>query len=308
MTCKNIRLNFLIVLFLFLLIDYTPVLAQIGRFYSPDENLSSSLINQIYQDKRGFIWIATENGLNKFDGMKFSTYKHMPEDESSLKNDYVRTVFEDSSGNFWIGCIDGLMIYDRASDSFKEIPMYNGDKRVNPHVTRIIETRNKEIWITTSGQGAFSIKNLWIGSENDGLNLYSPKTGKIQTFTAPSRIMSNNISSIAEDRQGNLFVGTLTGGLNRYNQKTKNFEVVPYNKGLPLMVKDLLVSKENLLYIGTEGQGLKYYNSEKNVVEDYESGSALIDFTKGKIYSILQDKDDNLWLGVSQKGIIFTMV
>lgn len=335
MTCKNIRLNFLIVLFLFLLIDYTPVLAQIGRFYSPDENLSSSLINQIYQDKRGFIWIATENGLNKFDGMKFSTYKHIPEDESSLKNDYVRTVFEDSSGNFWIGCIDGLMIYDRASDSFKEIPMYNGDKRVNPHVTRIIETRNKEIWITTSGQGAFSIKkhkdevraevrlrdiltsnylylifedshgNLWIGSENDGLNLYSPKTGKIQTFTAPSRIMSNNISSIAEDRQGNLFVGTLTGGLNRYNQKTKNFEVVPYNKGLPLMVKDLLVSKENLLYIGTEGQGLKYYNSEKNVVEDYESGSALIDFTKGKIYSILQDKDDNLWLGVSQKGIIF---
>ena len=149
MTCKNIRLNFLIVLFLFLLIDYTPVLAQIGRFYSPDENLSSSLINQIYQDKRGFIWIATENGLNKFDGMKFSTYKHIPEDESSLKNDYVRTVFEDSSGNFWIGCIDGLMIYDRASDSFKEIPMYNGDKRVNPHVTRIIETRNKEIWITT---------------------------------------------------------------------------------------------------------------------------------------------------------------
>ena len=83
--------------------------------------------------------------------------------------------------------------------------MYNGDKRVNPHVTRIIETRNKEIWITTSGQGAFSIKkhkdevraevrlrdiltsnylylifedshgNLWIGSENDGLNLYSPQ-------------------------------------------------------------------------------------------------------------------------------------
>ena len=77
---------------------------------------------------------------------------------------------------------------------------------------------------------------------------------------------------------------------------------------LEIILDKMNISKENLLYIGTEGQGLKYYNSEKNVVEDYESGSALIDFTKGKIYSILQDKDDNLWLGVSQKGIIFTMV
>lgn len=335
MTCKNIRLNISFILCFFFLVNYTSVLAQIGRFYSPDGNLSSSLINQIYQDKKGFIWIATENGLNKFDGMKFSTYKHIPENTSSLKSDYVRTLFEDSNGNFWVGCIDGLMLYDRASDSFREVKMYNGNKQVFPHVTCIIETRNKEIWITTSGQGVFSVRNhngetraevrlrdiltsnylylmfedslgnLWIASENDGLNLYSPKTGKIEAFTAPGTITSNNISSIAEDRQGNLFVGILTGGLHKYNAKTKSFEVIQYYKRTQLMVKDLLVSKENILYIGTEGQGLKVYNPDKNIVEDYETGSALIDFTKGKIYSILQDKDNNLWLGISQKGILF---
>lgn len=336
MTIKNIRLNTCIISSLLLLMSYLPALSQVGRFYSPDEDLSNSLINQIYQDKKGFIWVATENGLNKFDGMKFSIYKHIEGDASSLKNDYVRTVFEDSEGDFWVGCINGLMKYDRASDAFQEVDMYKGPKLVTPHVTRIIETRNKEIWISTSGQGVFSVRksvsgiradvqlagaltsnylnlifedsrgNLWIGSENNGLNMYSPKSRKIETFTVANGITNNNISSIAEDKQGNLFVGTLTGGINKYNPKRKTFEIVPYNKGSQLMVKDLLISKDNTLYIGTDGQGLKLYNRENNVVQDYEqSGSIPFDFTKGKIHSILQDRDNSLWLGIFQKGIIY---
>ena len=77
--------------------------AQTGKFYSTDKELSNSLINAVYQDRKGFIWIATENGLNKFDGTRFSIYRHNATDSTSLKNNYVRTLFEDSRGNFWIG-------------------------------------------------------------------------------------------------------------------------------------------------------------------------------------------------------------
>ena len=313
----------------------TSIIAQIGKFYSPDKDLSNSLINQVYQDKKGFIWIATENGLNKFDGTKFTIYMHSSDDSTSIKNNYVRTIFEDTSGNFWVGCINGLMKYDWAGNSFKEIKMYKEGKQVNPHITRIIESRDGEIWIATSGQGVFSIKkgdsdfrpesrlsnllnsiylnsifedskgNLWIGSENNGLNLYNPSTKEIKTFTASDGISSDNISSIAEDEQGNIFVGTLTKGLNKYNTETQKFEEIPYRSNIQLLIKDLLLSKDNNLYIGTDGQGLKLYNKEKNVVEDYEIISAPFDFSTGKVHSILQDRDNNFWLGIFQKGIIF---
>lgn len=129
--------------------------AQTGKFYSTDHELSSSLINQLYQDSKGYIWIATEYGLNVFDGMRFSIYKHNAKDSTSLKNNYVRSLFEDSQKRFWVGCIDGLLQYDPHSDSFHEIPLIREEKQVYPHIMHITELRNGEIWIATSGQGIF---------------------------------------------------------------------------------------------------------------------------------------------------------
>lgn len=92
--------------------------AQTGKVYTTDMGLSSSLINQIFQDQQGFVWVATEYGLNKFDGLRFTNYRHVSADSSSIKNNYVRTLFEDSRCNLLVGCIDGLMKYDRETDTF----------------------------------------------------------------------------------------------------------------------------------------------------------------------------------------------
>jgi signal transduction histidine kinase/ligand-binding sensor domain-containing protein/AraC-like DNA-binding protein len=310
-------------------------IGQTGRFYSPDEELSNSLINQIYQDQRGFIWIATEYGLNKFDGKKFTIYKRSQSDTTSLKNNYVRSIFEDSNGNFWVGCINGLMRYDWATNSFEEIKMYNNNRIVTPHITQIMEARNGDIWLATSGLGLFvmrektekhfaetvlvnklnsnylstvfedSNENLWIGTEYNGVNLYNPATGEIRFFDAPDGINGNNISSITEDKQGNLFVGTLTHGLSIYNRENGIFQQITHIGNEQLMVKTLHLSQENILYIGTDGQGLKIYDHEKNIIQDYELTSAPFDFSKGKVHAILQDRSHNLWLGVFQKGVIF---
>ena len=329
---RLLKVNLSILIFL---ISAFHVTGQTGRLFSPDEDLSNSLINKIFQDNEGFIWIATENGLNKFDGTKFSIYKHSKDDSTSIKNNYVRTVFEDSDANFWVGCINGLMIYDRATNSFCEIDMFRDGKAVAPHVTSIIETHEGDILVTTSGHGLFSRKkdeqhfnnnselsnrlssnylflvyedsagNLWIGSDNNGLNFYSPATGEIKKKSDTDGIVGNNITSIIEDENGNIFVGTLTHGLYRYEKQIKKFKKVMYPGNLYLPVKTMLLSKENILYVGTDGQGLKVYNSEKDIVEDYEINTGPLDFTKGKIHSIVQDKDNNLWLGIFQKGIIF---
>lgn len=87
---------------------------QSGKVFTTDGELSNSLINKLYQDRNGFIWIATENGLNRYDGAKVTIYKHDPNDPHSLSHNYVRTLFEDAKGRLFVGTCNGLQIYDAA--------------------------------------------------------------------------------------------------------------------------------------------------------------------------------------------------
>ena len=192
-----------------------PAAAQRGKFYSTDTNLSSSLINQLFQDSRGFVWIATEYGLNRFDGLHFVTYWHATNDSTSLKDNYVHTIFEDSRHRLLVGCVAGLQRYDRAADCLFDIPIYRNDKRVHPHVTQILERSDGEIWFTTSGQGVFRLESdlshatsreplmqkvnnlyfssiyedvygdVWFGTEHYGLVCYRPSCGSVQIYRQP---------------------------------------------------------------------------------------------------------------------------
>lgn len=311
--------------------------AQIGTFYSTDKELSNSLINAIFQDKRNYIWIATEDGLNKFDGMRFTVYKNKQGDKSTIKNNYVRALYEDSNGKFWVGCVNGLNLYNRAEDSFTEVELFNKNQKIQPHITSIIESKSGEIWITTSGQGIIRIKknsteykvdnqlsaklcsrflisvfedskgNLWIASENQGLNMYSPKTGKLNIFKAPESIGSNQISSICEDNNGNIFVGTLTGGLFKLNPATLRFNPIQCeNYAGILPVKSLLFDRQNRLLVGTDGSGMKIYNPITNSLENFQIPSAPFDLSKMKIHAIFQDITGNIWIGLFQKGVFLS--
>ncbi|WP_373149806.1 hybrid sensor histidine kinase/response regulator transcription factor [Bacteroides ovatus] len=330
------------ILFLFsiycFLIGSTPVMkAQTGKFYSTDKELSNSLINAVYQDRKGFIWIATENGLNKFDGTRFSIYRHNATDSTSLKNNYVRTLFEDSRGNFWIGCINGLQRYDRATDNFHELFISRKDGRKNPHITSIIERRNGDLWIATSGQGAISLKknsnpasfhieteltdrigsnylnvifedsrqNLWIATEEKGLYRYSPESKELKSYKAPYHIAGDDVSAICEDAHGQIFVGTLTKGLFRLSSRQEgNFEPVLYQNRMNLNIRTLIIDTRGKLIIGTDGEGVKEYQPQQDIIVDSEINTDPFDFSKSKVHSLIEDKDHNLWLGIFQKGLI----
>ncbi|MDR3134379.1 MAG: response regulator [Prevotellaceae bacterium] len=311
-----------------------PLLAQTGKFYSIEKGLSSSLINSIYQDSKGFIWITGEYGLNRFDGVKFKVYHPVPHDSTSLNNNYTRSIFESRHHRLFIGSIAGLMEYDWGCDCFRTIPLIREGAAVQAHVMDIIETAHGAIWITTSGHGLFSLQpgglaahyetdisaalssnylndifedsygDIWIGTEHDGLNRYTPASRQVKIFRAPAGISGNIISSIAEDRHSNLFVGTLTKGLNRYDRQRECFIPVRDN-GHSRLIISLRVNNNNQLLVGTDGQGLKYYNEQHNAVEDFEIGSVPFDFTKSKVHAILQDREGGLWLGLFQKGVVY---
>ena len=321
--------------FLFILGQFCPVFSQIGTFYSTDKELSNSLINAIYQDKRNYIWIATEDGLNKYNGVKFTTYKNIKGTPKTLKSNYVRTLFEDSSGRFWIGCINGLMLYNRVEDTFEEVKLFKNGVSIEPSISSIIESNTHQIWVTSdqglliinSNQDSYhfdskfsrllcssslvhvfqdSRKDFWILSDDQGLNRYSPKNKKLYTYKSPTKIGSNQTSAICEDYRGNIFVGTLTAGLFKFNRTADKFEQIVYAKSSQrLPVKCLLIDKQKHLLVGTDGMGMKIYNPEKNCLEDIEMQSSLFDFSKMKVHSILQDKAGNLWTGIFQKGVYF---
>ena len=116
-----------------MIIVFASARAQEPRLYTSDETLSSGLVNRIVQDSRGYIWIATENGLNRYDGTRFKTY-YVDGGENSLLSNYVRAVYETSDGHVLVGCVNGLMEYDRKSDTFIPIPMKSRDWEVKLHV------------------------------------------------------------------------------------------------------------------------------------------------------------------------------
>ncbi|MDR0895947.1 MAG: response regulator [Prevotellaceae bacterium] len=315
-----------------LCLNQRTLLAQTGQFYSTNDGLSSTLINQIYQDEQGFIWIATEYGLNKFDGLHFTDYKQLAGNTTALKSNYVRTLGEDSHHNLLVGCIDGLMRYDAAYNTFREIPMLRGGKRVYPHVVQMQRLHNGELWMVTSGQGIFRLDEerqealsldslmeqietnflsciyednyhaVWIGTEDNGLVRYPLDTRQVQLFQTPM-LTDNFVTAINADRYGNLLIGTRKG-VARYDRTRGAFVSLKYADGKDSNLSVYcMASVGEQLVIGTDGQGLKSYNRTTDRIDNYLINTAPIDYAVGKIHAVMEDRDKNIWLGLFQKGI-----
>ena len=91
---------------------------QTHRLFSSDKDLSSSLINDVFQDSYGMIWIATEDGLNRYDGAKFTVYRRCNDRPNGLAHNFVNSVFEDKDRNLFIGTHNGAQMYNRDDDTF----------------------------------------------------------------------------------------------------------------------------------------------------------------------------------------------
>lgn len=168
------------------------------------------------QDSRGFLWFGTRDGLNKYDGYKFTVYRHNPDDINSLSGNAVSCLFEDSKGNLWVGMgTGGINKFNAQQQTFtRYIP-----NPVNPHsictgkIDQICEDRDGMIWIVTA-------------LPTPHLQKFNPSTKIFQTYKPSSNkysISSNLVTSICRDSSGNLWVGTFDKGLNQYNVSLDGF-------------------------------------------------------------------------------------
>ncbi|NOR74146.1 MAG: hypothetical protein GQ525_03195 [Draconibacterium sp.] len=225
------------------------------------DGLSASEVHAIRQDKYGFIWVGTQNGLNIFDGIHLKQYFALPDDETSIPgNNISDLLFDDDS--VWIGTRQGLCLMDIISKKCSKINL--GE---NSYVRTLNLESNKRI--------------LWVGT-NTGLIKYNLETRDYQEFnTTTSNISHNTIRSFYEDLEGNIWVGTFDK-LNKLRPNSTVFEVFDLKQNYRPNIKNNLVlsifpqkaKNDSLLWIGTQ-TGLVLFNrysSETQIFREENSG------------------------------------
>ena len=155
-----------------------------------EQGLSQSTVSSIFQDSRGFLWLGTEDGLNRFDGYDFQVYKHDPSNPSSLSHDAVWSIDEDRNGNLWIGTAGGgVAVWDRAQDRFVRRSTEEGLS--SPYV--------RVVYVASDG-------TIWVGTRDAGVDSLEPRSGEIRHFRAAdgSGLSDDRVFAIYADHSGDL--------------------------------------------------------------------------------------------------------
>lgn len=331
-----------IIMILFL--AFSPLNAQFAPSnyifrYSSEQALSSNIIYSILQDNKGLIWIATEDGLNKFDGKNF-THFSVNSGRYSLSHNRTQTMLLAPDGNIWAGTSDGLNIYDYKADSIIQVndttkPM----QLVYDDITYLtLNNSGSKVWIGTYGNGVnyydwqlnkFGVlklpvlknvddpkqvmtlleddnRRLWIGTQDNGLYRYSPDDNKLEHYQLS--INGRFIRSIFQDSFRRIWIGTSKGCF-VYNETTNLLESVSYPEALNnSSIGSIVEDKNGKIWIGTEYQLFNFSVRSFSLTEKFQyagiyHGESVNRLSCPSINSIFVDRDNNVWIGTQWGGV-----
>ena len=247
-------------------------------YISINEGLSQSTVFSIDQDKRGNMWFATYDGVNKYDGYAFTVYQHNEDDPNSIANDISRIVKTDSQGRVWIGTRDGLSRYDEEKDIFQNFFYEKNGKHLQ--VNGIEEISPEQLLISTP----------------EGLIMFDIKESKFRDDSF-STAMHKTIASTLYRQDDQIYIGTSTDGLYTYSITQKTFEKV-----IPILgtkqIQAILQQSPTRIWVATEGAGLFLINPKTKEIKNYlHSPSNPKSISSNYIRSLAMDSQNRLWIG-----------
>ncbi len=307
-----------------------------------DNGLSHNTTTDILQDRYGFIWIGSQNGLNKFNGYDFKVYQYNMDNPNSISGNFIICLLEDSRGFIWIGTYgEGL---NRLKPDTETFVHYKSDKDDNTSIGNdfilsIYEHSDGDIWVGTQN-GLFildvinntftqpyveSLSNqviykifrdsegyIWIATRK-GVNKLNPDTGNINYYqydpSNPNSLSGNIIRCIWEDYDGSMWFGTNNNGLNRFdkrNERFTRFKNIPSDESSLShnYVVKVITDENNQLWVATWGGGLNLLKRDKGKFTRYRNiPEDSLSLSSDDTYDILQDRDGNIWVSTISAGV-----
>ena len=299
--------------------------AQSGKLFNTDNQLSSNLATQVFQDKSGFIWIATRNGLNNYDGYHINVIKKDMSNFLGLNNNYINSIAQDEKEHILLGTNNSLLEF--TGSEFLKIPMLDSKgKELATYVKQVYPLKNKDVAVATSGYGIMLKKQdeqkchamkgeveklkyilklledkrgrLWIITE-DG-KLYRKETnGRVTSHFAGTEGVG--AQDILQDALGNIYLASKNQGVYLLRAGSNVFTRISSIGNLP--IENIYISRNNKLYIGCDGLGIYVYDPQTGFLQDNPLFSRLVNLAKSKITSIIEDNQGNIWVSMLQKGV-----
>jgi signal transduction histidine kinase/ligand-binding sensor domain-containing protein/DNA-binding response OmpR family regulator len=251
------------------------------------DGLSRSWVRCIYQDSIGYLWVGTADGLNKYDGISFKTYRYKSGDPHCINNNNIIVIYEDKKRNIWVGTQAGLNLYNREKDEFTPLSAIN-----NNYVSCIYEYNDGRFLIGSPG----------------GLFLFNPSD--LKAIHIHDDI---NIENILHDRSNNFWLATYYHGLLLLDTTDYSYYQIKPDKKIGLVtnnrIHSLFQDSRGGIWIGTNSDGIRYMTYDKNNPRNAQ----FINFksepgnnksiSNGAIYSITEDEKGYLWIGFENGGL-----
>lgn len=242
------------------------------------------------------MWFGTRDGLNKYDGYKFTVYRHNPADSGSLSDNAISCLFEDSRGNIWAGTHRGsLNMFNRSTNTFSHY--YPGSKLSQENalgeIAVICEDLKGYLWFTSS-------------PPNTGLRKLNPRTGQVYHYlydpSDPHSISSNDATYVCRDSMGVIWIGTFNCGINRYNEKDDNFtnyRTQPdYGVKITGEIQQLHAYQNHSFWIGDTSAYISLFSLSKEQSRRVKFTFTYIPLGRGenRTTSVLQDRSGQIWV------------
>ncbi len=264
-----------------------------------EDGLANSTINHLIQDSKGFIWIATQGGLHKYDGYQFTVYRHNTRDTSSLSNNHVLSLCE-SQGSIYVGTRNGLNILDPTTGRFEYYIDYEDKPGLlrDKSIRSIYDDKRGRIWVAVSEVGVL----VFDQNEKRFVRMLS------QSDAYPNSLSGNHIKCIEQDASGGFWFGG-DGGLTRFDEDANSFE--HYTAGdqslVHNFVKTIAKDHEGNFWVGTDG-GLSYAAVKDGKIirfENYTKGIRPTDLPSSFVKSIVEDAGNRIWVATDGGLTIF---
>lgn len=312
------------------------VCAQNVLFFGSKQGLSNSRVRSLYEDKRHNIWLTTQNGLNRYDGVKWNVYRHKIGDPSSLQHDETTCVIDYEPGTLLVGTGSGVQLFDYATDNFTPVPMVgtNGDTLV-ARIVNICRIHPDRMIVCLAGYGHGEVakdkegkvyvkhsmdfvtgdqnyspvqlmedakKRLWIVNSGGFL---CRKTGdkKYRTYGE-----LKGVKKVAVSSTGHLYAATVRSGIYVYDDKSDAFKLVAHEDELGGVATGVNAWWNGRLFIGTDGGGLRLYDEKTGKLGKSTISVKDFDFSTANVNDAIRDAYGNVWVAIYLKGVMMKPV